>query len=237
MGLGTDYQRRRCRLQPGWTATAENLTPIKKRAGRTNASCDPNSSQTILLEEDYVKAIPRRGVYIVGAWIRDPLDFYHSIIGYPLKLDRSRLDAYVDFSDVHARSVLSFQGSVFKGKLNMNGLQVGQHLFMCEGAQYQDVDLRGAPDRWTSSYDRRHESKSTLNMNGLQVGDVLFLRGGADFKKPCAINLCDHRKERTSPWKHVPFRRSSRDTGKGGFDPRASRCYMEGRRSSRTWCG
>ena len=162
------------------------LDPDKEEGWTDKRVLRPEFLQTILLEEDYVKAIPRRGVYIVGAWIRDPLDFYHSIIGYPLKLDRSRLDAYVDFSDVHARSVLSFQGSVFKGKLNMNGLQVGQHLFMCEGAQYQDVDLRGARIDGQVAMTGATVG-GMLNMDGLQVGDVLFLRGGADFKKPAQL--------------------------------------------------
>ena len=68
----------------------------------------------------------------------------------------------------------------------MNGLQVGQHLFMCEGAQYQDVDLRGARiDGQVAMTGATIEE--TLNMNGLQAGDGLFLRGGADFKKPAQL--------------------------------------------------
>ena len=121
------------------------------------------------------------GIDICGAWVQDPLDLSYGVFDYPLNLDRFRFDTHVDFQDVHTRSVLSFQGSVFKGELNLHRIHVEESLFLRKGAKFRDVNCGGA--RITGWVDMTGATvKGTLNMNGMTVGQDLFMRGRASFQ-------------------------------------------------------
>ena len=157
------------------------LDPDKDKGWTEKRILRPEFLQTILLENAYVKDIPRRGVCIIGAYIRDPLDLSHGVIGYPLILYRSRFEAHVVFSDAHARSFLSFEGSVCMDKLDMNRIHVEKDLFLRNRAKFQNVELLSARiDGQMDMTDVAVEGK--MNMGGLQVGLGLFMRNGATFQ-------------------------------------------------------
>ena len=142
--------------------------------------------ETILLEKDFVKNIPRRGVYIFGAWVKNPLDLSHGTIFYPLNLDRTRFEADVDLMDMQAHSFLSFEGSIFKGQLNMHRIYVKHDLFLQNGSRFRDINLANAKiESALSLVGSTVEEK--LDMNGLHVGSDLFMRGGTKLKEVILI--------------------------------------------------
>ena len=99
---------------------------------------------TILLDEPYRGAIPRRGVRLVGAWLPEPIDLANTRLSHELWLDRSRFDAMVNLVDMNIRGPLSMQGSKFGGKLDMHRLQADSGLFMRDGAEFAEVNLSSA---------------------------------------------------------------------------------------------
>ena len=76
---------------------------------------------------------------------------------------------------------LSMTGCTAHGATGMNGLKVGQSLFMAGAGAFKDVDLTGANvagqlDMTGSTFD------GATKMNDLTVGQSLFIRDGATFK-------------------------------------------------------
>ena len=78
----------------------------------------PEFLQTILIERNIDKeAIPPRGIYLFGAWIKSLLDLCHTVIDYPLNIDRFAFRCMSDIligmrarqMSYHSISELSFQ--------------------------------------------------------------------------------------------------------------------------------
>jgi uncharacterized protein YjbI with pentapeptide repeats len=89
--------------------------------------------------------------------------------------------AGVDLRNAKIRGQLTLIGATVEGALNMNGLAVGQHLFMNgPNARFHDVDLTSA--EITDQLELRGATiEGALNMNGLAVGH-LFMGDGARFE-------------------------------------------------------
>ncbi len=137
--------------------------------------------ETILLHAPYRGAIPRRGVRIVGAWFREPIDLANAHVTHELWLDYSRFEASVQLTDMKALGVLSLEGSRFGGKLDMDRLHADSILFMHGGAEFGEVILNGAK---VGGQLAMNGSKfgGTLDMELLHVDGSLVMRG-AEFEK------------------------------------------------------
>ncbi|NIN01208.1 MAG: hypothetical protein GTO24_24880, partial [candidate division Zixibacteria bacterium] len=79
--------------------------------------------ETILLHEPYRGALPRYGVRIRGAWFKESLHLEYAALSHMLRLDTCRFESDVNLSSLKAHRLLSFDGSKFTGKLNMNGME------------------------------------------------------------------------------------------------------------------
>jgi uncharacterized protein YjbI with pentapeptide repeats len=177
------------------------LSPRKSEGWKENRVLRPKFLETILLQENYRNALTRRGVRIVGAWFKEPVDLSDTTIPSQLWLDGSRFELDVDLSCLKSPSLLSLEGSVFirsldlarakveiinmigstfNGTLDMNSMEVGGHLFMSDKAQFADVDLgsakiKGQLDMSSSTFN------GTLDMNSMEVGGNLVMSDKARF--------------------------------------------------------
>ncbi len=162
----------------------------------------PAFLETTLLHEPYRGALTRHGVHIVGAWFKEPLDLSNAPLSHQLWLDTCRFESDVDFHSLQAPRLLSLEGSIFKGsvnlaraefmegvnmirttfsgKLNMNSMHVEGSLLMHEGAKFAEVDLGGAKIGGLL-YMRGARFACTLNMDSVQVGSGLFMDEKAEF--------------------------------------------------------
>jgi hypothetical protein len=92
--------------------------------------------ETIILHEPYSGAIPHQGIRIIGAWLNKPLDLSNSNLEHQLILTNSRFDSYVNLSSLKTPYSISLAGSKFKDKLIMSRLNVGENLYIGNGAEY-----------------------------------------------------------------------------------------------------
>ncbi|MCK4604071.1 MAG: hypothetical protein KAU41_05150 [Deltaproteobacteria bacterium] len=177
------------------------LSPGKPEGWKENRILRPKFLETILLQESYRNDLTHRGVRIVGAWLKEPVDLSNATIPSQLWLNGSRFEQDVDLSFLKLPSPLSLEGSVFvrsldlgrakieiinmssstfNGTLDMDCLEVESDLFMRDKAQFAGVVLRGAKiegqlDMSSSTFN------GTLDMDKLEVGSSLFMRDKAQF--------------------------------------------------------
>jgi len=102
-----------------------------------------NFLETILFDRRFKDVIKRRGVRVVGALFRDPVDIEEGVLNKELWLDQSRFEQAANLSGLRTPSVLSLDGSSFSGQLNLDSIDVGR-LFMRNSVFGQSVDLSGA---------------------------------------------------------------------------------------------
>ena len=135
--------------------------------------------ETILLHEPFRGALTRKGVRIVGAWFRQPVDLDRGALDRQLWLDRSRFESNVSLLRLRSPDLISLEGSKFTGRLVMASMELGGSLIM-RGAEFGEVVLRGA--RIRDQLDMTG-SKFTgrLVMDSLELGGSLFMRVGAEF--------------------------------------------------------
>jgi hypothetical protein len=77
----------------------------------------------------------------------------------------------------------------------MNGIEVGQDIFMDEGARFSDVELSGARIKEQLGISGSTVSNN-LNLNAIRV-EHLFMNGGSDFGN---IDLNGSHTEGNSTW-------------------------------------
>ena len=149
--------------------------------------------ETILLHEPFRSAIPRQGVRIIGANFPNRIELSDASIHRPLILQQSRFESKVELLRLTTLKLISFQGSILKGELNMNSATVGGDLIMGAmvvgdrrmRAQFKDIVLEeakigGQIDMTGSKF------KGKLDMNSATVGSHLFMREESEFDE---VNL------------------------------------------------
>ncbi len=136
--------------------------------------------ETLLLDEPYRGATPRRGVRIVGAWFPEPIDLANARVEHELWFDQSRFETRVDLSDLKIVGPLSLRGSTFGGTLVMQRLQVDSSLYMRDSAEFAEVNLRNAKVGGQLSMIGSRFG-GTLDLDRLQVDGNLLMHGGAKF--------------------------------------------------------
>ncbi len=167
----------------------------------------PEFLEDILIHDPFRSALDRKGVHIVGAWIKEPIDLENTRLIHELRLEKSRFDAGLKLSELESTENVSFAGSSFASfveinfakvggqfsmtaakcmdKLSMNSISVGGHLFLRNGAEFTEVDLDSAR---VGGQLNMNAAKFTgkLNMEGIVVGSNIFIRDGAELTE---VNL------------------------------------------------
>lgn len=76
--------------------------------------------ETILMAAPYQGPLSRRGVRIIGAWIKDPIDYSNGKIFVECWIDASRFEQTVDLRRAQLTDLLSFDKSFFAKGLNLS---------------------------------------------------------------------------------------------------------------------
>jgi uncharacterized protein YjbI with pentapeptide repeats len=134
----------------------------------------PAFIETILLYEPYRGAVPRPGVYILGALLDEPLDLRDAQLRGPFGLARSRIATSVYMGGVRAPAGVSFIGSLVTEMLELSGASV-KYLALGD-AKLADANLR----RLTVA-DHTEMVNATvtghLAFDGASIGGTLFGMG------------------------------------------------------------
>ena len=158
----------------------EYLDPKKEDGWTENRVLRPEFLETILLEKDYIKDIPRQGVYIVGAWIKDPLDLSYGEVESFLIFHQTLFEAPVNLIDMKILSSLSFEGSIFKSDLVMHRIHVDQSLFLRNGTHFRNINLGSAITGGSVDFEGA-TVVGKLDMDNIKVGSNLFMRSNRKY--------------------------------------------------------
>ncbi|MFQ5672717.1 MAG: hypothetical protein ACE5G9_06445 [Nitrospinales bacterium] len=159
--------------EPGYGGPLDPKTP-GDWAGKENRVLRPRFLKTILLDEGHRKTLAHKKVAISGAWFTEELDLSDATLANFLALDFCRFEKDVDFFHLQTPNLISLNKSTFSGELIMDSLRVEDSLLMRDGAQFNEVILRGAKIGRQLNMGNSTFS-GELNMEKLQVGDDLFM--------------------------------------------------------------
>src|SRR5262249_39644520 len=98
---------------------------------------------TILTTDKYRRALPPRGVRIIGANFSEPLDLENAEITHEVWLDKSLLRKGARFSGLRSTRPLTFDGSKVIGTLDMFNIRV-ESVYARESAELDTVILESA---------------------------------------------------------------------------------------------
>ena len=134
--------------------------------------------ETILLYEPFRSAIPRRGVRIVGAYFPNDVDLSDARFNSPISIDDSCFESEVNLHRLSTTEHISFDGSRFAAKVDMESASVELELFLGH-ANFEELDLTNA--KFHHLLDMQGSTVVGLvNMESISVGADLEL-SNADF--------------------------------------------------------
>lgn len=158
----------------------EPLDPTTLAGWDVTREIRPEFIETILLHPDFRDAVPRHGLQIIGAWIREPLDLASSRFDAVIRLERSRLESGADLSGAKLGSRLSFDQSFFGAAVNLLGIRVDGDLslrnaLMAAGLILDSAQISGPVDLSGTTV------SGSARLMGLWADDDVFGRCGAEF--------------------------------------------------------
>src|SRR5262245_3927351 len=156
----------------------------------------PKFLETILLEDKYRSALPRRGVRIEGARFTERVDLVNAELKHELWLNRCLLEQGADFSGAKSAHLLSFDRSKANGQFTANWSRIDESLYMRD-ARFADIAMESAHiggmlrlDRSTvsgpvnmamlkvdSALEMRKSQFAEIDLGGAHIGGVLALDG------------------------------------------------------------
>lgn len=110
-----------------------------------------------------------------GSWVGGTIILNGTKLEGSLSLRGAQIERDVDLISAKIADQLYMEGSTFKGRLDMVGIEVGQGLHMGEKATFKEVDLTGAKIGGQLIMDDS-TFNGTLTMGGIEVGQHLFAR-------------------------------------------------------------
>jgi hypothetical protein len=131
--------------------------------------------ETILLKDQYRRALTRAGVRIYGARFTESLELQGAKLQHALGFFLSRFEKGVELGQATSAYPVAFSGSKIEGHLNLNGVRFDGSLHLSNGAEFGSVELINAR---VGSQLNLQDSKvlDRLDMNGVHVGQSLFMR-------------------------------------------------------------
>jgi hypothetical protein len=122
--------------------------------------------ETVLFQEPYKTGLPRRGLRISGAWIRENIDLSNARLGAELWLDKCRFEDGLNLSfirtddyisivksfvskdiDLHyleSKQAMNLGGTTMGGSLIMYSVSIKKSLDIRNGMECMELDLRNA---------------------------------------------------------------------------------------------
>ena len=135
----------------------------------------------VLTNPEFAKAVPRRGVRIVGALFDEDVDLAAVRFDREIWLNKCRFEGR--FSMRYARLAhLSLEGSTFLKMLDMENAKIDLHLMLSDKATFRDlVHLFGTKVSGNLLADNS-TFEADLQMQSAEIGINLMLRNGASFQ-------------------------------------------------------
>ncbi len=151
--------------------------------------------EMLLLHDPFRTALPRQGLRLVGAWLREPFALDNARLAHQCRVEHSRIEALVSLSRIRSSEDISFRGSTFLADVNMRGARVDGGLdlsqaqfdstldlhrldvaadFMLNGARCKNVWLAGAKIGGTIEM-LNVKCEKMLDMEGLNAHADLFM--------------------------------------------------------------
>src|SRR5687768_6422067 len=91
----------------------KDLDPANIEEWTDDRIVSPQFLEAILLHEPYRSTLPRRGVRIVGAWIKEKLDLFNGSLTTEWRMEKSRFENDVILEYLRTSNLISFHGSLF----------------------------------------------------------------------------------------------------------------------------
>jgi hypothetical protein len=171
-------------------AAAGQVADLRQAFGLDEDRCRVRST---FLEALLTNSLPdgrihRSGLYLVGALVDGPLSLEFAEIPHAVFLVSCRFDSPVNLSGAFFKKSLSLKKSYFSGPVNFYRLKVGVDAFFGESVFHGRVNWGGAEigGALTLTGAKFTDDKEEVNFNGLTVGQSLTLKqttfwGSADF--------------------------------------------------------
>jgi hypothetical protein len=121
----------------------ETLDPSAAEGWTTDRELSADFLRKLLLNPDYQEARAQGGVRIIGAWMREKIDWEGAKISSPLWLEHSRFDAPLILDRAQLSSSLELDGSHFGDAFRLSEVEVAGALLATQ-ADFRSIDLRGA---------------------------------------------------------------------------------------------
>jgi hypothetical protein len=155
------------------TAYGGNLDPDRPEGLPESRILRPKFLETILLEDKYRSALPRRGVRIIGARFTERIDLVNAELKHELWLNRCLLEQGVDVSGAKSTNLLSFDGSKVTGAFTMDGSRIEDDVFM-RNARFAGITMPGTHIRGALELNGSTVT-GELNLDHLTVDNSLLI--------------------------------------------------------------
>ena len=170
---------------PNWTSLEKQVweTLCSGRHARFSKTGNPNTSsitirsqflQEIVRDQKYGKAIVSRGVNILGAHIKDPLDLSYASIPYIVQLTDCEFADDVTLRGLRTDFPIVFAGSTFHGALDLSSMRVGEVLVLDRGT-FNEITLLRAQIRDELLINGATFNKNAV-MSSMKIGSSLLMR-------------------------------------------------------------
>jgi hypothetical protein len=142
----------------------------------------PAFLETILLYDPYKSALPRRGLRISGAWIKEKIDLTNARLNAEWWTNNSRFEKPVDLSFLQTTDIISFVKSFFVQTLDLASLKSELSI------NISGIKISGALNMDSLSSGNiinmmRCKVEGKLNMASLSVKNHLLMGGEAEFSE------------------------------------------------------
>src|SRR6516164_1954660 len=155
------------------TAYGGNLDPDRPEGLPESRILSRKFLETILLEDKYRSALPRRGERIIGARFTERIDLVNAELKHELWLNRCLLEQGVDVSGATSTHLLSFDGSKVDGAFTMDGSRIEDDVFM-RNARFAGITMAGTHIRGALELNGSTVT-GELNLDHLTVDSSLLI--------------------------------------------------------------
>lgn len=180
-------------------STEPELDPKEPRFWKESRAISYSFLSIVLLDEAFTKALPRRGLRVVGAWVKDDIDLSNARLTVEWWIDKSRFEKTVNLSSIKTVNFISLANSSFaadlnlsyiesNGNVNLKGIrvqgilqlsysQIAQNLFLNEKMECVKINLQNARIGGLLSLENAKVTDK-LVMDESEVGNDLLMQDG-----------------------------------------------------------
>ena len=166
-----------------------NLDPKDVRSWPESRILRPKFLKTILFGSPFSEVFKGKTLFIEHAWFKETINLSERELSCFIGLEFCHFEKPVNLRNAKTNFLFSFNGSVFKDRLDMDNFRVGDSLLLRGGAEFNEVVLDTAVIGSQLSM-VGSKFNGTVQMNAIQIGRGLFMGRKAIFKEVNLISAC-----------------------------------------------